>query len=1263
MQNESPARPASTPEITVLFPTYGRSDRAEALLERLAGQTLAPERFEVVVVDDGSRPPTHIDVAAYPFRCRVLHQTHAGPAAARNAGIAISSAPLVLMLNDDAVPAQDLLESHLAAHAELGGRGAVLGSFRFTENARRSPFTRLLDESDLLFAFTELEHGATYDWRFFWTCNVSVPTSALLEVGGFDEERFDRAVCEDVELGLRLQRAGVTVTYREDCVAHHDHSFTPAEYFERAVQLGRYQRRLGETVGRPGALFPPSFFFGAELASGITDVLEERREPFERALTHLEAIEAEYHGQPLPGELAEELLRLVATALQFPRFSGLYLESKGIDPREIMDGSASHGTRVSVVVVSCDALENTQRCIEHLRAARDERYPQEIIVVDNGSTDGSVEWLAEQDDVELVRNDANFGAPRARNQGIGRATGDWIAFLDNDVFVPVGWLDRGLYHGALDPSVGSVALCANRASKHQVVGYDGPSDASSIQRFADRHYAQNARRGVDSTLFTSLAVLVRAEALDRIGGFDETFSPWGFEDDDLALRIRLTCWRNRVALDTFVFHAPYDGPAKQSRHAAWLEQNWRAFLAKWSPATGPAALFDYSNVRLPEVGEATEAQIVFELPAANAPAPRWDTVPAPTPVVATAPARTAPIADLPGDRSDIVVLGCGRSGTSMVTGMLASAGWYVGDRPHPARDANPKGFFETPEINGINEFLLSGTVTGEAPLRRMQHWLAHAPEPLEFEVDRALRERMDRLGERGPFAYKDPRFCYTLGAWRPSLEGAKFVCVFREPGACAESILKECATADYLSGVEMDRERALRVWNAMYRRILDEHVHDGDWLFVHFDELLTPAGVERLESFVGAPVAADFPEARFKRSRSHGAVPDEIARTYDELCSRARFASAPIERVDADRPATRAAHPELTVLVCTYERLQTLERCLASFESQTAAGRYEIVVVNDGSTDGTREWLDEWRPSAPARVLHQENGGLAAARNAGLRVARGRIVLFVNDDTIAAPDLVEQHLAAHAEHGPGRAVLGTFEQPRAALDNALMRVLEETHLVFCYEGLDSGRLHDWTRFWTCNVSVPLEDVKAVGLFDESFRRYGCEDTDLGYRLETERGVRVVFQPGARARHEHVLTFEDLRRRSRTVAEAFVRFFKKHPGALTHAGWRGRAAHTLEGHEALLVETLPDRARAEAFARELSRIDVGALERTGPEGDAIAASILDQLRGYLTELNHLWWAEGECTAFREHGMAGMADALRRHADESTERREPLTVGQS
>ncbi|MEO0661060.1 MAG: glycosyltransferase, partial [Planctomycetota bacterium] len=683
------------PALSLLVPTYGRPDKAHALLERLARQTAPPGTFEVVLVDDGSDPPLEAPARELPFALTLLRQENAGPAAARNRGLEAVRADLVLILNDDCVPSDDLVEKHLAAHAELTGDVAVLGTFGFTERSKESAFTRLLEDSTLLFAYPALEHGGRYGWDVFWTCNISLSAQAIRDVGGFDAARFDRAICEDVELGARLASRGLSVVYREDCIAHHEHRMDPVEYMDRAFTLGIYQCRLASKFGHP-ELFFPNGAVGADGAPAdwLRSAIQDCESSALEALDALVEVEEVFEARPMPEDTVRDAREVVLRHSQFFRLAGLHLELTGEDlrPNALLDAArarrdARHAARsirsagapsvrapgsamvpsaaapseagpsevdpagasastpasaspvrsavrlsergpdapeLSIVVVSCDALDNTRRCVESLRAAADPRFPQEILAVDNGSTDGSAEWLAEQADVTLVRNAANHGAPRARNQGIARARGAWIAFFDNDVVVPRAWIPRALEHARNADDVGAIPLCANRASKHQVVAYDGTDDIASIERFANTHYGQHAGEGVDATLFTSLAVVVRREVVERIGGFDETFSPWGFEDDDYALRVRLAGWRNRVARDSFVYHAHYQTQEKHERHAGWLQANWDAFLAKWCPGRAGARLFDYEGVTVPSVETVTDAQLVFALPADGAEPPHWD---------------------------------------------------------------------------------------------------------------------------------------------------------------------------------------------------------------------------------------------------------------------------------------------------------------------------------------------------------------------------------------------------------------------------------------------------------------------------------------------------------------------------------------------------------------------------------------------------------------------------------------------------------------
>ena len=128
-----------------------------------------------------------------------------------------------------------------------------------------------------------------------------------------------------------------------------------------------------------------------------------------------------------------------------------------------------------------------------------------------------------------------------------------------------------------------------------------------------------------------------------------------------------------------------------------------------------------------------------------------------------------------------IILGSGRSGTSMVTGALASAGYSMGEGLHAPRAANPKGFFETREINGINEELLAPHLATNPVLGEWQRWLGILPREARLDVPPRLAARIRQATARRPFCFKDPRFSFTLPAWRDALEDTGFVCVFRDP--------------------------------------------------------------------------------------------------------------------------------------------------------------------------------------------------------------------------------------------------------------------------------------------------------------------------------------------------------------------------------------------------------------------------------------------------------------------------------------------------
>ena len=252
---------------------------------------------------------------------------------------------------------------------------------------------------------------------------------------------------------------------------------------------------------------------------------------------------------------------------------------------------------------------------------------------------------------------------------------------------------------------------------------------------------------------------------------------------------------------------------------------------------------------------------------------------------------------------NVLILGSGRSGTSMVAGTLAKAGYFMGQQLLPPNDANPKGFFEDIEVNAINEDILA-TVAPKRPEIFGNLFFRHIPLPfqrwlLALPLDQTptstpeIEARIEKIVANRPYCLKDPRFSYTLPVWRPFLKDTVYVVVFREPMATAKSIAKECKDDPRLHSLAMNRDRALMVWFSMYRYILKmAGEEDEGWLFIHYDQVLTPEGGKKIEKHTGAEVDFSFPEKRLKRSMATELPPPPVHDVYLELCKLAGFAIA-----------------------------------------------------------------------------------------------------------------------------------------------------------------------------------------------------------------------------------------------------------------------------------------------------------------------------------------------------------------------------------
>ncbi len=241
---------------------------------------------------------------------------------------------------------------------------------------------------------------------------------------------------------------------------------------------------------------------------------------------------------------------------------------------------------------------------------------------------------------------------------------------------------------------------------------------------------------------------------------------------------------------------------------------------------------------------------------------------------------------------------------------------------------------------------------------------------------------------------------------------------------------------------------------------------------------------------------------------------------------------------------------ELTVVIASCNRRELLRRCLASLEHQTQdPATFEVIVADDGSTDGTAETIEGLQTQLKLRVLKLGKAGKSPALNAALGASRGAVCLFMDDDVVASPELVAEHVAAHRAEPKAIGIGALHQEPPAARDwyaRAFATAWNEH-----YAELEA-KPPSWSDCYGGNLSAPRAALIEVGGFATDLP--AAEDIELGYRL---CGVGCVPRYLPRARGVH----DDQKRRGRMLEDArrfgscWPVFINRHPGMCPHlVGW-------------------------------------------------------------------------------------------------------------
>lgn len=239
--------------------------------------------------------------------------------------------------------------------------------------------------------------------------------------------------------------------------------------------------------------------------------------------------------------------------------------------------------------------------------------------------------------------------------------------------------------------------------------------------------------------------------------------------------------------------------------------------------------------------------------------------------------------------------------------------------------------------------------------------------------------------------------------------------------------------------------------------------------------------------------------------------------------------------------------PLASVVIPTHQRKESLLRALASLATQTIPReQYEVVVVVDGSDDGSREAAESLAAGYSLRVLCQPNRGRAAACNAGVAAARGGVVVLLDDDMTATPELLAAHLRAHASDAR-LAVIGAAPIRIGPELPAHVRYIGEKFNRHLEHLTAAGRPLALRDFYSGHFSIRRDVLATVGAFDERFTAYGNEDIELSLRLSAAR-VRLVYEPAAIAWQSYDKSFAALARDNVAKGRTAVLLARLHPEA-------------------------------------------------------------------------------------------------------------------
>ncbi|AJS57453.1 glycosyltransferase family 2 protein [Paenibacillus sp. IHBB 10380] len=258
-------------------------------------------------------------------------------------------------------------------------------------------------------------------------------------------------------------------------------------------------------------------------------------------------------------------------------------------------------TKTSIIIPTFNGLPLLSACIDSIRSHTiAEQY--ELIIVDNGSTDGTAEYCI-RERLTFVSLPKNIGFPKACNIGISIATRDQLLLLNNDVICTPNWLSNLTQALTSSPDIGIVGPSSNDVNGLQLVEVSY-SNMEEFQQMAALNNSSDPNRWLEVQRVAGLCFLFKREVLNKVGVLDEAFSPRYYEDDDYCFRARIGGYKLLLCQDVLIYHggsASFKTSYASEDIAAIIDRNYQLFINKWH--VDPHQFIDSWTKTTPEGGE------------------------------------------------------------------------------------------------------------------------------------------------------------------------------------------------------------------------------------------------------------------------------------------------------------------------------------------------------------------------------------------------------------------------------------------------------------------------------------------------------------------------------------------------------------------------------------------------------------------------------------------------------------------------------------